>query len=226
MHLKTAADKPRLTTCLWVVLSVSTLLLTGCQSAYYGTMEKLGYHKRDLLVDRVEEARDSQQAAKEQFQTALEQFSSVVNFEGGDLEKKYRKLNREYQRSEAKADGVSDRIDEVEKVSKALFKEWEAELSEYSNENLRRASEAKLEQTRQRYDQLIDAMHRAESKIDPVLSAFKDQVLYLKHNLNAQAIASLRDELTSVETDIASLIREMEASVAEANAFIEEIGTE
>ena len=217
-------------TCLqtrsWLALCCAALLLSGCQSAYYGTMEKLGYHKRDLLVDRVEDARDSQEAAKEQFQSALEQFSSVANFEGGNLEKQYKKLKREYERSDTQAQAVRKRIDSVEKVSKALFKEWNAELSEYSNANLRRLSKAKLDQTRRRYDHLIDAMHRAEAKIDPVLSAFKDQVLYLKHNLNAQAIASLRDELTSVETDTASLIREMEASVAEANAFIEEIGKE
>jgi hypothetical protein len=63
-------------------------------------------------------------------------------------------------------------------------------------------------------------MKRAESKIAPVLSAFRDQVLFLKHNLNAQAVASLREELVSVEADIASLIKEMEASIAEADAFI------
>ena len=46
---------------------------------------------------------------------------------------------------------------------------------------------------------------------------------YYEHNLNAQAVASLRDELTSVETDISALIREMEASIREADAFISAI---
>jgi len=32
----------------------------------------------------------------------------------------------------------------------------------------------------------------------------------LKHNLNAQAIASLQGELTNMETEIGTLIREME----------------
>ena len=61
-------------------------------------------------------------------------------------------------------------------------------------------------------------------KIGPVLTAFADQVLFLKHNLNAQALASLQDELIAIETDIAGLIREMEVSIAEANAFIEAMG--
>jgi chromosome segregation ATPase len=183
-------------------------------------MEKLGYQKRDILVDRVEDARDTQQEAKDQFQSALEQFGTVVNFRGGELEEKYNKLSGELKQCESKAEAVSNRIAAVEDVAEALFDEWQAELTQYSNANLRRSSQRQLDQTRKRYQQLIGAMKRAETKIDPVLAAFRDQVLFLKHNLNAQAIASLHQEMVSVEADIASLIKEMEASIAEADGFI------
>lgn len=194
--------------------------LSGCQTAYYKTMEKFGVHKRDIMVDRVNEARESQQEAKEQFSSALEQFSSVLNFKGGSLEDKYKKLNAEYEKSEKKAEEVKDRINSVENVAEALFDEWEDELDQYTNDNLRRSSEKKLKQTKKQYTQLIGAMKRVEKKIDPVLLAFRDQVLFLKHNLNAQAIASLKSELASVEADVADLIKEMEASIAEADKFI------
>lgn len=192
----------------------------GCQNAYYKTMETFGQHKRDLLVDRVEDTRDGQEEVKEQFQTALEKFSEVVNFSGGELEGKYKELKKELDRSEAKTAALRDDIGEVEEVSKALFREWESELEQYSNDDLRRASEAKLGQTRQRYGQLIGAMKRAEGKIEPVLSVFRDQVLFLKHNLNAQAVASLQGELDSVEAEIGALIKEMDKSIAEADSFI------
>lgn len=45
--------------------------LSGCQSAYYGAWEKLGVEKRDILVDRVENAKESQEEAQEQFADAL-----------------------------------------------------------------------------------------------------------------------------------------------------------
>jgi hypothetical protein len=205
-----------------VLLLLSVLLqASGCQTVYYGTMEKFGVHKRDIMVDRVEEARDSQQEAKKQFQSALEQFSTVLSYKGGKLEDKYETLQAEYKKSKAKADEVKKRIDAVEDVSEALFSEWENELGQYSSSSLRRESARKLSQTRKQYDQLIKAMRRAEAKIDPVLKAFKDQVLYLKHNLNAQAIASLRNELVTVESDIAVLIKEMEKSIGEADSFIQ-----
>lgn len=206
---------PLLASCIVLVVHV-----IGCQTAYYKTMEKFGVHKRDIMVDRVDEARESQQEAKEQFASALEQFSTVLNFKGGSLEEKYKKLNSEYEKSEKKAEEVKERIEAVEKVSEALFDEWQDELDQYTSDKLRRSSEEKLRRTKKQYVQLIGAMKRVEKKIDPVLSAFRDQVLYLKHNLNAQAIASLKSELASVKEDVAALIREMEASISEADKFI------
>lgn len=202
------------------ILVIAALSITGCRSAYYKTMEAFGQHKRDLLVNRVENARDAQEDAKEQFKSALEKFTDVVEFSGGKLQDKYNQLKSELDKSKSKARSVRSHISSVENVAKALFKEWENELDQYASEELRRSSEQKLKQTRQRYSQLITAMKRAESKIEPVLTAFNDQVLFLKHNLNAQAVASLHNELASVETDIATLIKEMEASIAEADEFI------
>lgn len=199
---------------------ITAASLGACQRAYFNTLEAVGLHKRELLVSRVESARDAQASAKEQFQSALEQFSAVVHFEGGELEERYEELDGEYERSAEKARTVSDRIDSVENVAEALFREWEDELEEYSNDSLRRNSARQLEDTRERYSQLMAAMRRAESKTPPVLAAFRDQVLALKHNLNARAIASLQNELVAVETDIGALIREMEASIREADAFL------
>lgn len=207
-----------------LAIGIVVLAASGCQSAYYKTMETFGVHKRDILVDRVEDARDAQNEAKEQFASALEEFSSVVNFQGGELEKQYKTLNAEYERCKSRAAAVNGRIDDVKRVGKALFAEWEKELDSYkTSENLRRTSQTMLTRTQSQYDKLVEAMEKAESKIQPVLDAFGDQVLFLKHNLNAQAIASLQGELTNMETEIGSLIREMEKSINEADAFIQQM---
>ena len=212
-------SKPMSWLLMGLILAV-TMSFLGCQSMYYAGMEKMGYHKRDLMVSDVEKARDAQQAAKEQFRSALERFTTVLNVKGGKLQEKYETLNTEYELSESKAQAVRNRIASVEDVSEALFAEWEAELKEYSSVSLRKSSQAKLRKTRTQYAQLIKAMKRAEGKMDPVLAKFKDQVLYLKHNLNAQAITSLKTELGSVESTIKILLKEMEASIKQADSFI------
>lgn len=196
-------------------------LLGGCSSAYYKTMESFGVEKRDILVDRVEEARDAQDSASEQFASALEQFRATVNFDGGNLEKIYDRLNSEYESSVSEAQDVSDRIDAVEHVATDLFKEWDQELEQYSRKDLRNSSARLLKDTRTRYGKLMTSMRRAETSMQPVLDAFHDQVLYLKHNLNARAIGALRNELDTIERDTARLITQMQKAIADANAFID-----
>lgn len=199
---------------------LACLLLGACSTAYYKAMEGVGFEKREILVDRVEDARDAQDDAAEQFASALDQFRSIVQVDGGELEKTYDRLSREYERSLSRANEVSDRVDSVARVAEDLFEEWEEELGEYTSESLRRESSALLNDTRSRYRQLMSAMRRAEASMPPVLDAFQDQVLVLKHNLNARAIGALRGELDNIERDTEALIAEMQRAIAEANSFI------
>jgi hypothetical protein len=202
----------------------SLLTLVGCTSVYYDAMEQFGKHKRDILRDRVVAAKDDQRAAEEQFQSAYESFKSVSGYDGGNLESAYNKLNGEYEASEARAKAVSDRITSIERVAADLFEEWESEIDLISNASLRSSSARKLADTKQHYGQLIRAMKRAEGKMEPVLVAFRDQVLYLKHNLNAQAIAALEGSVQSIEGDVESLIDEIRVSIREAESFLDTMG--
>jgi len=197
------------------------LVLSGCSSMYYSTMEKFGVEKRDILVDRVGDARDSQSDARETFRSSLEQFQSVVDTPGTTLQEKYNVISDAYDDSLKSANKVRDRIEAVEDVSEALFDEWEDELDLYESASLRNTSKRRLDETRKLYSSLITRMHQVEKRMDPVLEAFEDQVLFLKHNLNAQAIGSLEDELGQIRQDVDSLVRDMEASIAESESFIQ-----
>ncbi len=205
------------------VIPLWLLLVLGCSKAYYGTMEKMGIHKRDILVDRVEDARDAQAEAQVQFKDALEQFGSVVTIENTDLKEAYDRLNAEYEDSEAAAEEVSERIDKVESVADDLFKEWEKELDLYTNQELKKTSANKLRDTQSRYREMLASMHRAEKIMDPVLKTFRDNVLFLKHNLNAQAIGSLRSEFSSLKGKIGDLISRMNDAINSSNQFIEDL---
>ncbi len=203
-----------------VALAGIIMAFSGCSSIYYGSMEKIGVHKRDIMVDRVKAARDAQGETKKQFLTAMEQFKSVVNFQGGDLEKEYNRLNATLKRSEAEAAALRSRINAVEDVSDALFSEWRGEMKQYSSDTLREASRRKYDATRAKYQELIGAMRMAESKLEPVLIPLRDQVLFMKHNLNARAIAGLSDELASVQTNVDRLVRDMDEAISQADKFI------
>lgn len=193
---------------------------TSCQSAYYAAWEKVGVEKRDILVDRVEEAKESQEDAQQQFSSALDEFSQLINFDGGELQEVYEQLKDQFEASESSAEDVTGHIDKVESVAEALFDEWQEELTKYSNATLKRDSERKLKDTQNRYKSLLRAMRKAESKMEPVLSALRDNVLYLKHNLNASAIGALQGEFNGIKKEINQLVLEMNKAISESNSFI------
>ena len=164
---------------------------------------------------------DAQEEAGDEFQSALERFSVLINFDGGELQRVYEDLNDGYEDVLAAAENVSDRIAAIEDVADALFAEWSEEITQYQNATFRRESQKQLRLTKQRYNGLLAAMRKAESRMDPVLSTMKDNVLYLKHNLNAQAVAALKVEFGQIERDIGVLIAEMRRAIASSNEFID-----
>ena len=200
------------------ILCTAAALFSGCSSMEYAVKEKFGIHKRDILVARVEDARESQDDAKEQF-------IELTGAKGGELKDRFDKLSAAYERSEKRAEAVRDHIAEIETVGVALFREWEDELGQYSDASLRRISERQLRDTQSRYADLIRVMKRSAARMDPVLVRFKDQVLFLKHNLNAQVIAQLGTTASTLQVDVSGLIAEIEASIREADEFIDAMKT-
>ncbi len=212
-------------TLLSVSMLVVTLTLAGCQSAYYSAMEKVGVHKRDILIDRVEETKDSQQESQEEFKSALERLTTLIDFNGGELQDTYNQLNDDYESSLKAANEVSTNINKVEDVAEALFDEWSDELEQYKSASLKRESSKKLTATKRQFDQLLRSMRSAESKMEPVLTSLHDNVLYLKHNLNAQAVSAIKGEFTNLKRDIQLLMNDMNKSIADSNKFIEQMNS-
>lgn len=206
---------------LFVLFACVLAPLAGCKSTYYSAYEKFGVYKRDLLKKRVVAARDDQQAASEQFKDALTKLKEVYQFDGGKLEQAYRDLDSEYKQSVTRAEAVRKRVADVETVGSDLFKEWEQEIKQITTPSLADGSRRQLRDTRARYDLMLEALKKAERSMEPVLTKLRDYVLYLKHNLNAAAIAALRGEATNIQTEISKLIADMNASIAKADEFIQ-----
>jgi F0F1-type ATP synthase membrane subunit b/b' len=204
-----------------LVLASLVFTLAACNTVYYAAWEKLGCEKRDLLKSAVKAARGAQKETGEEFQDALTQLQKLTGYRGGNLESAYNRFKGEYEDCEAQATAVRSEIREVDTVARDLFREWEREIRQYENASLAADSRRKLADTRSRFEQLSSSLHAAESTMEPVLRQFRDQVLYLKHNLNAAAVGSLRGKADNIQGDIQRLLAQMNRSIAEADRFIQ-----
>ncbi len=196
------------------------VLSAGCSSVQYSALEKVGIHKRDLLVSNVEDARDSQSETREQLVTAYEELTALIGFDGGELEARYKRLSKEVTQSQDVIDELDGHLEDIDRVSRDLFKEWESELDLYNNASLRADQAKKLNLSRKQFATMRDRMQQARDRVDPVMAVLNDNVLYLKHSLNAQALDALRGQATLLEGQVDALIRDMQAAIDEADAFI------
>lgn len=202
---------------------IAALVITataGCQTTYYAVWEKLGKEKRHLFKDNVEAAQSEQEKASKEFKEALTRVKEIYGFQGGDLEAMYDKLSSDYEACEDRAAAVEDRIDKVERIAADLFEEWEKEIGEMANAKFKAQSRESLQATKKRYVRLNKAMVNAHSKMEPALRHLRDYVLFLKHNLNAQAIGALGQEVRDIEGEVEALIGDIARSVKEAEAFL------
>ena len=207
---------------IMMYLLASLIFIAGCQSTYYAVWEKMGKEKRHLLRDQVEKSQQDQEKASEEFTDALTRLKQMYGLDGGDLEKMYDRLSGDYEECENRAAIIDGRIEKVDRIAGDLFEEWRGEIEQIKNASFRSKSREKLRATQTRYARLERALKRSRKRMDPVLSNLRDYVLFLKHNLNAQAIGSLKSEVTSIETDVDQLIRDIRQSISEADAFLKE----
>lgn len=203
-----------------VAFCVLMLALTGCSSVKYSALEKVGIHKRDILVDSVEDARDAQTETREQLVTAYKELSALIGYEGGELEEKYERLSKEVKRSRDETEKLDEHLSDIDRVSDDLFAEWEAELDLYNSTSLRADQAQKLSLARRQFATMRDRMQKARDRVDPVMAVLSDNVLFLKHSLNAQALSALRGQATQLEGQVDALIRDMQLAIDEADAFI------
>ena len=201
-------------------LIVFALLLSGCHSTYYKAMRTLGKEKRDILVQRIKDAKKDQDQTKQKLQTTMESFQALTGFKGGSLEKSYKRLNSDYESAASQADKLHDKIQSIDQVSNDLFKEWQGEINAMDNGKLKSQDSVMLRNAKTRQATYMRAMRRTEDQIAPVLKAFHDQVLFLKHNLNARAVGSLKNTSAGLQSDVAGLVQSIDASSQEADKLI------
>jgi len=203
-------------------LTLLTLLsgAISCSNAYYAAWEKLGYEKRDLLRSAIAKARHDEVETAEQFKDALEALQAAYGTKPSELQKFYSRLKNEYESSEAQARTLKGRVTTLNKIAGDLFREWKNEADSMSSHSLRTRSLEQREKTMDRFADLSNALERSEKQMDPVLEQMKEYVLFLKHNLNAQSIGSLREESRDIQLGMDRLTDSMSLSINEMDSFL------
>ncbi len=194
--------------------------LASCKQRYYTAQGKSGNEKRDRLVEQLRKGREEQEKAKAQYQATLAALQAAPDKSPGKPDELYTKFKQEVGATARRAKTVSDQIAAIEQASGDMFAEWERELAAMHNGELKNKSIILVRKTREQCGALIGQMKAVEAKAQTVLKEFEDQVLFLEHNMDGEAVSSVRTKANSMDAEVKSLAGDIEASTREADAFI------
>ena len=186
----------------------------------YSSYEMIGVEKRDLLKRHIGQTREDQEEAAETFEDALDKLRKLYDMKPSELERQYNSVKSSYDDSENRAKDVRASREKMKTVASDLFKEWEKEIDEIQTPEMKSKSREKLKASRSQFAELDKSLVLAEKKMNPVLIRLKDHVLYLKHNLNAESLSSLKKEHDRIGNDIEVLVKDMNRAIAQADEFI------
>ena len=108
----------------------------------------------------------------------------------------------------------------MENEAHRFFAKWMESLDEISSESLRERSQARLNETRVRYGEILAEGRGASAMFEPVMGGLRDQVIFLGHDLNPSAIASLKPDAEKLNAQAESLLSGIERTQSKISDYI------
>ncbi len=103
------------------------------------------------------------------------------------------------------------------------FADWTTSLDAMLNQDLRRRSEMRRDETKAGYDNIHQAAQKAAAEYDTFIGNFRDQLTFLGHDLNQSSISSLKEDAVKLNGEAAVLFNEADGSMNVIRTLIDQI---
>lgn len=200
------------------VLSV-WLLAAACA----GTSERSeSVEQVDELLTRIERVQAETAVAKEAAHTALTELCTLVspNFKG-DAATAFAKFLTAAEASEEQGETLRDATEPMQDAAAEVFQRWTKDMESFGNSRMRQRSQTRLDETRTRFQSIVGASQAAQIALDAFHDDMRDHALFLRHDLNSTAVASLRGDVRELNDQVKGLDTRFDATTAAARAYVE-----
>ena len=163
---------------------------------------------------------------KLQLQKTMAAYDSVLAPDTKDRRDAYNKLQKEMTNTEKKRAQIAQRSTEMNAQADTVFKDWEGSTAAIQNPDLRKRSEDRLGQAKERFGQIRTTGQDASELYGPFMKSLQDQVTFLGNDLNPSAVASLAPDAAKLKAQADELYAAIDKTTAAANANIAALKTQ
>jgi hypothetical protein len=188
-----------------------------------GSAQDEGVKQVEQLIKKANAGVESINDTKLQLQKTMEAYNAVLAPDVKDRRDAYKKLQKEVATTEKKRAMVSTRNGEMNVEAGRLFKNWEGSTAAIQDPELRQRSQQRLGQAKARYSEIETNGQGAARLYTPFMKALQDQVTYLGHDLNPEAVATLKPEADKLNAQAKELYSAIDKTTAAANNNISQL---
>ena len=188
-----------------------------------GSAQDEGVKQVEQLIKKANAGVESINDTKLQLQKTMEAYNAVLAPDVKDRRDAYKKLQKEVATTEKKRAMVSTRNGEMNVEAGRLFKNWEGSTAAIQDPALRQRSQERLAVAKKRYSEIQANGQGAASLYTPFMKALQDQVTYLGHDLNPEAVATLKPEADKLNAQAKELYSAIDKTTAAANNNISQL---
>jgi hypothetical protein len=195
--------------------------LSACLSGF-AVQDSEGLSRVDQLLNHVEHVQVEAVVTKERAHAALGSLQAVVapGFQG-DPVAAHLQLVQIIEQSLDQALAFRDSVEPLQEVGEDVFEQWTADLESFGNSAMRQRSQARLEETRSRYQDISAAAVSAQLNLDALNADLSDYALFLQHDFNAASVAMISGEVETLGERLRELDRRLDACAVACQAYVE-----
>ncbi len=185
-------------------------LLTGC-----GTTK--GYKQADKTGAGIAEFRDEVTNGKKAIDATMTSLGNIATTANTDPRKAFEQFSKDVANLESTAAKIRKRADAMKAQGQAYFKQWEQQLAEVNNPEIRALAEQRKAKLQETFDSIKKYNEPLKAQFDPWMSDLKDLQKYLSQDLTIAGVDAAKPLFTKTTNEGLEVQKSMDALVAELN---------
>jgi hypothetical protein len=157
---------------------------------------------------------------KVQLMKTMDVYNALMADDATDRKKLYKSVQKEMDNTEKRRMKITEEAAKMKSEADTLFAQWAESAAAIENPDLRKRSEDRLEATKASYAEIEAVGQKAADLYPPFMKDLQDQITYLGHDLNAEAVASLKPEVAKLNEKAQALVRSLDDTIGTANQKI------
>jgi len=192
------------------LLGGAAVVLTGC-----GTTS--GYKQADKTGAGIAEYREEIVNGKKAIDATMKTLSEIAATANTDPRKAYEQYSKSIANLESVAAKVRKRSQNMQAQGQAYFKQWEEQLAQVTNEDIRKLAEQRKAELQKTFEKIRLCAEPLKARFDPWMADLKDLKVYLGNDLTIAGVDAAKSLFTKTTTEGAEVQQAMEDLVAELN---------